>query len=716
MIIYVIPGKTKSAQDAIDYVVNEKKVAKDFDAAQREFERVSELAKSMSFEEYLRMCSDGFRRALHYIQNESKVGGYVTGYLCQPDRAELEFARTKRINLERVGKTIDDDNGNYFYHIIQSFPEDIEITDDEVHECGLELVRRLGLYQAVVASHVHPVIDEEGEPHGKQKHNHIILNSHIYHRFVDEDNPYKMKYHSCRDSYAELQLINDQIAIEHGLPIIAEADMYRAYSWKESTEKNKGKSWKERVRIDISNALRVSEDLDEYMDSIQAAGYTTRLGNSKNHGAYISYTCPDGKHVVRDYILGKGCSLAELQSFWEIKQAIKDGTLENQSDGENVIENLLENMSEPLFIKLKINMSKRRKEELHNINMKKRGSYTHYIPLNTATLRMNAERTYFDAEKIYEIVNESHQTITEISGREILKYYRRISERIEQEKKEEKQRRKEDQYKAYTDSRFYNSATKEPYRISRYDKYGCKRSLIELIIILAMVTIEKEHGKWNPAQSSELNKQEYQRNPIYMKKDWKIQNMYDTVRIAREENIKNLDELKQKINLAGKDLSKCRAEIRRLTESKNRMTTISEAIEEYHELKDLCEEIYAMPDGPEKTKLQQKYTQEIETYKEKKAILYRHKLDSEEKIQDFLERYKEIKENLQRAEEQEVKFAGNSQRLYKLQYNIQLAQNKKYCYGPAYKESLDDLMMQAENLKDPQRQWQYDDPKQDLQK
>lgn len=102
-----------------------------------------------------------------------------------------------------------------------------------------------------------------------------------------------------------------------------------------------------------------------------------------------------------------------------------------------------------------------------------------------------------------------------------------------------------------------------------------------------------------------------------------------------------------------------------------------------------------MPNGVEKRKLQSEYAKEIETYKEKKSTLYRHKVISPEEIQDFLERFEEIKANLERAVKQEEKLSSHSRRLYKLKYNIQLAQNRKYCYGPEFKEQEDDLEQES---------------------
>lgn len=707
MIVYIIPGKTKTINNVVDYICDEKKTLKNFEDFIAEYETSPVKDDYSSFEQFYVSNVDNFNKAIQYIANEDKIGGYISGYLCNPNTCESEFLENKRKNLSRVGKSLEEDTGNYFYHIIQSFPEEIDIPDEEIHRCGLELVERLGLYQAVIASHIHPSVDEEGEVHGRCKHNHIVINSHIYHEFVDEDNPHKMKYNDCKETYAQLQLINDQIAIEHGLPIISELNISNSYSWFESKEKNKGKSWKARVKIDIDSAMRVSEDFDSFTKSMEAAGYSLRSGNSAEHGNYITYNCPDGTNKVRDYILGRGYTIDELESFWEIKRGIKKNNQLNQNDPDNAIEKILETTAEPLFIKFKKDISERRKTKLREKNINYRKTYTNYLPITSSKIYSSAEISYFDTEKMYQIVNSQHRSIAEVSGQEIREYYRRAYERQQQEKRDEEKRRKDEQSRAYySNKKFVSTSMKRPYRIGVYDETGRKRTILELVIMLAIVTIQKEFGKWQPPKTPKFDKQEYTKNAIYAQKDWKIQNMVDTIRIAREENIQSPAEIIDKLNTVGKALSKCRAEHHRLTDAINNMADLYDAITQYKSVKEICESIQMMEDGEEKTKLQKIHAEDIEKYKDAKAIMYRHKVISEEEVEDFLERYTIMKTSIPRLEEEEIHLRSEYSKLNKLKYNVQLAQNRQYCYGPEYKEIEQDVPDQEEikdNQQDEQR-------------
>lgn len=262
---------------------------------------------------------EDIKRTLEYMGNEDKTQHkYISGYLCDPELALEEFIAIKEQNLARLGKTLEDDEGNFAYHIIQSFPEGLDISDDEVHQCGLELCEKLGLYQAVICSHVNPVVDEEGEIHGVCKHNHILINSHCMDPEKQNGKIDKMKYHDCKETYAELQRINDEIAIEHGLPIIDNPDMNKKYSWLEVHERNQGTSWKEIVKEDIDEAKRVASNWKDYKKYLTDKGYEIK------DNKFTSYKAPGQERSVRCKSLGKDYTKEAILKYWIERDRIKD--------------------------------------------------------------------------------------------------------------------------------------------------------------------------------------------------------------------------------------------------------------------------------------------------------------------------------------------------------------------------------------------------------
>ena len=690
-----ISSGKQSLEQSLDYISDEEKIAKtkpevyDDEIKRALYEEALQKDSELTWEEFCINTSDDINRAVKYASNEQKTQGYVSGFLCDPEFAVEQFFQTKRINLGRVGKNVEDDTGNIAYHLVQSFPPELDISDEEVHQCGLELLKKmgnyqeeLGTYQGVVSSHVHPVVDEEGEVHGGCKHNHIIINSHRHHDFVDPARPEKMKYHDCNATYALLQLINDQIALEHGLPIISEPDKDRTYSWLETAEKNKGKSWKERVRIDIENAMRISNNREEYLKAMHAAGYQTRIGNSRDHGEYISYTCPDHSHKVRDYTLSQNCTLPYLEAYWKLKKEIENGEL-NQEDGQKataeIIQQLIQNNRGQLFVKIERKLSERRSDRIKNAKNAPKDKYTLSIPLPSRwDEKVKSYKSYFIPEQQYDIYNENRSYIHSVSGQDILLYLKELEE---QERKKNEQEQTKEPY--YWNPRFINTKTRKPYRIRLRDADGRLRSNVELILILAVVVIgnESTFGE-NPNQTKKYY--EEKGNPVYGQRDWKIQNMLDTIRVAREENLKTQEDVNNAVNAAGKNCAKARAAIKRITTSLNKMADIENAIREYNEVRGLCEQL--QNDNKREETFTPQEHEALEQYKRSRAVLYRSKIQTDEDISDFLARKQHLEEIKQQEEMNLEQAKEEYRRLSKVRYNMQLAQNKQYCYGPQYSE------------------------------
>lgn len=687
MIVKIWPIKAKfgsmaqNLQNSIKYINDPEKLAKTAkgqDLQLQYAELTDEEKESVSWEEFRINNEDNFNRVLSYAANEDKTDGYISGYLCDPSTATEEFIHTKEINLARIGKELKEDTGNHAYHLVQSFPEELDISDEEVHQCGLELVEKLGKYQAVICSHVHPVVNENEEVHGKCKHNHIIINSHIHHELVDPHNPAKMKYHDCKETYALLQLYNDQIAIEHGLPIIVSPDHNKTYSWYETAEKNKGKSWKARVVEDIANAMRVSNNLEEYKAIMGDAGYVLREGDSQQNGHYITYTTPNGKKV-RDYTLGETSTYEQLLTYWETKKNLAEEIQKNaETVNKNALQTIIENTEGQVFVNIKRSLSTSRKNKLAEQGKAVKEYYTYHFPVPAQyDNNLEAEKTYFDTQERYEILNDKNQTIATVSGAEILNYYR-----VLEDEHYRNTPRKEDEF--YFNPNFHRKGSDKPYQIPKYDETGRRRNTVELICILAIVILNKE-DEYFGIDGEELIP-EQKNDPIYAQRSWKLENMVNTLRIAREEQIQTPGDVDERLDAVGKTVSKAKAEVRRLSNANNNMSFLNESIKQYRAVKNLCENIFNMPEGSDKEAMKKRHKDKIEQYKQAKAAMYRHKINSDEDIIEFEERYAQLSEKLLTAEEKLIDAKEDYRRLSKLRYNLQLAQNRQYVYGPGYVE------------------------------
>lgn len=515
-------------------------------------------------------------RTLEYMGNEEKTQNkYISGYLCDPEFAVEQFMEIKEQNLARIGKTVDEDTGNFAYHIIQSFPDDLEISAEEVHQCGIELAQKLGTYQAVICSHVNPIVDEDtGEVHGLCKHNHILINSHCSDPVKQYGSITKMKYNDCKETYAELQRYNDEIALAHGLPIIDNPDMNRKYSWVENKAIKDGTSWKEQIRNDIDLAKRETSNWEDFKKNLIDKGYEIK------EGKYTSYKAPGQERSSRCKTLGDDYTKDAILGYWKEREKIKD----------------------------------------------------------------------------------------------------EVNEIIEDNKKKEKQALEN----YYFNPRRYNTKTKKPYRIGLYDKYGIKRSTLELMILLAMVIIKNEGNNYQSSYAADAEK-----NPIYGKTDWKLQNMVDTIKISREEKVNNLSDVEKRLNDAGITLARLKSQIKKADTAINNMTILHNHLDTYLKYKEDVESIKNLPEGDVKEQLKAENASMIKAYAESMEYLNaapsrKELITDETKQTEFINRYEDLQT---RKEELELKLEEASERYRKykkLSYHLELAQSDEYCYGPDF--------------------------------
>ncbi len=684
MICKIIPVKqARGIKDCWNYITDENKVIsiQKKDGLLHKTTIDTSLI-SMTAEEYMIGKMD-FNTVLAYMENDKKTHRtenvhekFISGYLCTPETAVEEFLDVKEQNLAKQNKLPEEETGNHAYHIIQSFPEDLDISDEEVHQCGRELCEKLRVHQAVICSHVHPVINEEGEVSGKCKHNHILINSHIHPDMLDPEKPNIFKYNNNKENYAQLQKWNDEIALDHGLPIIRNPESDKQYSWYKSHEENKGTSWTARVARDIKNTMRFCSNWEEFKAQMKQQGYHIRE-TEKN----ITYYTPDHteshKQQIRENRLGYEYTKEALEKYWHsINQGKKEmETAENKESKAPIISALINQYGVNLFADV--------------LCKNKYNAYYLDVPLHNLRREPSKKAlyTYFEADKTYKLITSDHNTVAEVTGKDIFDYYELLRKKREQTQEQDNA---DSQY-YYFDETKVNTKTNRPYKISRWDSNGRPRTNIELNCILAMVVIKNEHAPYmrhnNPKS---LRFKDQYGNIIYAKTDWKLQNMYDTMVMARNLGLENSADVQKKLNRIGKEVARIRKQFKSLTEQHNQMKTINENIERMETIKAVCEAIYKMPDGAEKNAALKEHATELEQYKTAKRYLHMKNINSEAQISEFKTRFASVTEHLREVENDLKSINEEYRKLKKIDYNISMAQNKYYCYGPEH-PSLADL-------------------------
>jgi len=632
-------------------------------------------------------------RVFQYMANQDKTKSkYVSGYMCDPDTVLDDF-RGAIIENDFNGdvRHRDKDNERMAYHLVQSFPEGLNISDEEVHQCGIELLKKIDKHQGVVCSHVHPVIDEEGEVRGKCKHNHILLNAFIHPKKIDPQHPERVKYHACNESYAQLQIWNDEIAIDHGLPIILNPDLDKVYSWTENSMIKAGRSWKERMRLDIEAARRATGNWDDFVEYMKGEGYQIR------EGAHVTYTAPDGDKKARGKTLGAPYTREGLEMHWALRDR----------EEREFVRTLQENEAPPLF-KLSLQHPGPLTVDVPlGTALSKQRSY-YPLPLEKANRPRSVLNTYFNERDLYDVKDANGKVIGAATGAEIVEYfeslrrgdderYRRLmedAERTEEEKQaqwedilrqereaaEQKQRERNQYRERYYYSRYKNSRTGQPYYTNLYDENGRRRSTLELIFMIAAVTIKSEDGLWevkNPPP-------EYRNEPNFGPTDWKVQHMLDALHVSREEGLEGPSDVADKLNEVGAAYSRARAAVNRSQKSLDKMKALAFALQEYEATHTIVEKIDALPNGPEKEQLLEQYAKDIDRYKHAKAIMNGYKVSTQAEIDDFWKRYDDINRNLPEMEERYETLKEEYRKIKTLNYRLTLAQTELFVFGPAY--------------------------------
>lgn len=473
-----------------------------------------------------------FHTVLDYISNENKTKKtYVSGYLCDPEFAVEQFIDTKMQNLRRVGKSLEDDTGNQLFHIVQSFPDDLDISDDEVHQCGIELCKKIGVHQAVIASHLHPVFDENGEPHGKQKHNHIMINSHIYQDFIDPEHPDKMKYNDCKETYRQLQIWNDEISVEHGFPIIESDKSNTMYSWTASSIDNENRSWLARMQNDIKETMFSSYDWNDFLEKMKAAGYVI------SEGKYVTYTAPDRIHKARDKRLGSSYTKAYLNDYFALKSNLSaevQSEIHKNNDtlSSEQLSDLIKKSPELLYVSIPRRHKKTGKPYKFNLKLNEQ-------------LEKSTIETYVNDAAIYPLYNSKKEKLGDVQGSTLKTAIYKTYEEQKRFEEEETRRNTASDITAilkkcqnefeFSNRNYKNSKTNTPYRISIYNENGTKRTLLEQLLILSMVVVNNEVPEFalTEKQRRTIEKQNATLAIIIAKPDWKTQRIIEAINAAK---------------------------------------------------------------------------------------------------------------------------------------------------------------------------------------
>ena len=214
--------------------------------------------------------------AINYITQEGKTEEQlISGKDCMPESATDEMKATK----EQFNKT----EGRQYYHYVQSFSKEENITPQKAHEIALEWAEKnFKGYEVLIATHK----DRE------HIHSHLIVNSVSF-----EDG---RKYHTSKHDLEELKKDSDRICEREGLSIIKEPSKdittfsHDKYKVLEKAMTGQGKSYVLQTGLDVSNSLKKCITKDDFIKDMESKGYKINWNDTRKH---ITFTTPKGEKV-----------------------------------------------------------------------------------------------------------------------------------------------------------------------------------------------------------------------------------------------------------------------------------------------------------------------------------------------------------------------------------------------------------------------------------
>ena len=193
----------------------------------------------------------------YVMRDEATEDKLISGVNCSPESALEEFRFVK----QRFHK----EDGRSYYHIVQSFSPDDDLTPETTHEIGLKFAEYFPGFQIVVATHVNT----------NAIHNHLIMNS------VNYENG-KM-FHQSRNEMLQAKEYSNQLCREYGLSVT-----------EVKTKNPRHAKWKRDLLQVAEYALGHSSTKEEFIEYMRYHGYDVQWEDKYK---YITFTSPEGWKV-----------------------------------------------------------------------------------------------------------------------------------------------------------------------------------------------------------------------------------------------------------------------------------------------------------------------------------------------------------------------------------------------------------------------------------
>lgn len=220
-----------------------------------------------------RQSKSGMIATLLYITDPQKTRlddrWLASGFNCTAATSFLEMQTTKQ-QFRKTG-------GKQYYHFVQSFHPNEQVSPEQVHRIGLEFAaKRFPQFDVVVATHT----DTE------HLHNHFLVNSVSFQT--------GKKLHQSGEDLRQHRQVNDEICLAHGLTVLEPYDpkqQKKGIQRGEYEAARQGRSWKFELIRAIEDALLYSSTKEQFIENMEYEGFSVSWRDDRK---YITFTHPNG--------------------------------------------------------------------------------------------------------------------------------------------------------------------------------------------------------------------------------------------------------------------------------------------------------------------------------------------------------------------------------------------------------------------------------------
>lgn len=234
---------------------------------------------------------------IEYVVDEKKTIGTATviAYTTDKDKTLEQkfvtcvncFQQCPYESMRNTKRLFHDEREIVCYHGYQSFVEG-EVTAEKAHQIGVELANKVwgNRFEVVITTHLNT----------NHIHNHFVVNATS---FVDGK-----RFCNTKKDIATFRFNSDELCRQYGLSVIEQSNHHA----KSRRQYQNEKSLRDKVRMDIDDAITISNTETQFFQYLEYEGYEVRISNH-----HISLKHPNYEKAVRLTSLGDGYSREDIK-------------------------------------------------------------------------------------------------------------------------------------------------------------------------------------------------------------------------------------------------------------------------------------------------------------------------------------------------------------------------------------------------------------------